>query len=334
MLTHAFVMVFAASSLAFAGPGDEETRPRSIPILSAAQLTDGLNTDYLNFTRRNQPFPSGPAVNYLLRLPPADAPPALIAATQAWVLAQYPSMEQRPIDELQDGLADPKGAGARRAVLHWLAQSPLSDTDRAQVAVAVLSRESDRDCRNEVFDALHPHLLAGRDFGVLEGLFKIVESDASAVVEAEKFLAVRALVSMAVRLPEAKIADVHRRLKQIAGEQSTNVSEEIVRSLGASITRPMRVELIAEVLNSGRYPALAKIGALTLLQNDIKTTGGLHPSLQTALQVAAGGDQDEVTAGEVRAILRSQNVEIAAAGDDCGEKVSRLRRRPRPPKKP
>lgn len=323
MLKHALLVAFALSSFAWAGPEDEN--PISIAMVNPVTLVDALEKDYRAFLRSRQVFPHHPAVGYLLRLEPAAAPEALVAAAESWLLALYPSIEHRPIDELQDGLTDPKGAPPREKLLRWLLNARLTDVRRQHLAVTVLSRESDRECRNAVFESLNPELLKGQDFGIAEGLFKVVETDSVSIAEAEKFLAVRALVNLAARLPASRIAETHRRLKQIAGDQSSNVSEEIVRALGASLVRTDRIAFIHEVLTSGRYPSLAKIGAVALVHNDIRTSGQLHPTLEAALRLSATADPDEVTAEEVRTLLASHSPTVG--DDDCSAKVARLRRR-------
>lgn len=323
MLKHAVVIALALCSIAQAGPDDEKSE--SLSMFQPALLTEALESDYRGFIRTGQPFPKSPAANHLFRLEPASAPAALVAATEAWVLKLYPSIEERPIDELQDGLTDPKGAGARRKVLQWLLKAKLSDLRRQELAVTVFSRESDRECRNAIFASLHPDLVKGQDLGIIEGLFKVVETDSASMPEAEKFLAVRALVSLAVRLPEPKIAEVHRRLQQMACDQSNNVSEEIVRSLGASLPRALRIDFIHEVLTSGRYPELAKIGAVALIQHDRTNAGELHPKLEAAMRIAADKNPDEVIAQEIREILA---VPAPAASDDCPVKYAKLSRRP------
>ncbi len=320
-LKRALGFAFLLPSLAFAGPP-------SVPMLSPEQVTQALTADYQAFVRLGRPFPHSAQASYLLRLDPKAASPAVVAATEAWLLRGYPSMEERPIEELQDGLTDPKGAKARQAVLKWLLDAPLSDLRKQHLAVTLLSRETDRECRRELFEGLLADLKQGRDFGIVEPLFERVESDALSVVEAEKFLAVRSLVGLAEQLPEPKMAETHRRLKQIASEQSSNVSEDIVRTLGASLTHSLRIQWIEEVLNSGRYPALAKIGALSLVHDDIAKSGEFNPMLETALRTAEVQNQDAVTTQEIRQLIEAHTI-LGDPNQDCPSQISKLRRKPR-----
>lgn len=311
-------MILAVLALSFtvlAGDPLEEDSSVIVPMVNSAQISE----DYRRFVSHGEPFPSTPEVKYLFALDPAIAPPHLVGAVLGWLRVQYPNVDRRSVEELGfDEAADPRGAAARAKLLKWVLAASMKDEQRRGLAFAILTREADRDCRAAVTLALGERFVQGDDLGLSDALLRFVESDSAWANEGEKILAIRALATLVTILPENDGNEVRRCLKEFAVTNSTPLSKQAVLSLGAGMPRAGRLGFIVEVMTSGRYSNLAKIGALDLVQEDISLSGEFHPTVAHALRTSANdGSQNETVAGQIQRLLKDNAGSAASDDDDC-----------------